>query len=160
MAKKTAKKKSEPKPKPEGYTFGRPTKYKKEYCDELIEFMGKGFSYEAFAGKIGVSDVTLYEWEKTHEDFFRAKKEAFQKSRLFWESLAIENIMNKSDSWTNGNGGGESTSRSLNATVWIFNMKNRFKWRDKQPDESDVNVTVNLAERVAKARARAEKAKK
>lgn len=37
-------------------------------------------------------------------------------------------------------------SKSLNSTVWIFNMKNRFGWRDKQEIEqtTTINGTLNL----------------
>ena len=106
---------------------GRPTKYKKEYCDELIEHMSKGLSYEAFAGAIGVCKQTLYTWEKEHEDFVDAKRRAVEACRIFWEKLGIDHILNE----TEYQGG----SKSLNASVWIFNMKNRFLWRDRQPEE-------------------------
>jgi len=115
---------------------GRPTKYKTEYCHLLIEHMANGLSYEAFAGLIGVSKHSLYEWEKVHEEFSDAKRIAVEKSRLFWEKLGVDHILNVSESF----GEGQSKSKSLNASVWIFNMKNRFKWRDKQPDETDVVV--------------------
>jgi len=115
---------------------GRPTKYKHEYCSMLIEHMSNGLSYEAFAGVIGVCKFSLYEWEKNHEEFSDAKLIAFQKCQLFWEKLGVDHIINRSDSEHQGG----SSSRSLNASVWIFNMKNRFKWRDKQPDEVDVVV--------------------
>ena len=137
---------------------GRPSKFDPKYCEMLIEEMGKGFSYEAFAGIINTCIQTLYNWEKEHPEFLEAKKQAFQKSRLFWEQLAVDNIINKTDS-ESWEGGGSSKSRSLNSTVWIFNMKNRFGWRDKQPDEDSVNVTVNLADKLSKARARAKKVK-
>ena len=40
----------QPKPKPEGYTFGRPTEYRPEYCQRAIEFMKQGYSVTALAG--------------------------------------------------------------------------------------------------------------
>lgn len=128
---------------------GRPTSYDPKYCDELMEFMAQGYSYEAFAGKISVTVGTLYEWEKANKDFSEAKELAFAKNRIFWEGLGINNIINKTDSESFGEGFSKSTSRSLNSSVWVFNMKNRFKWRDKQPDENDVvinnsNSQVNL----------------
>ena len=41
---------------------GRPTDYKKEYCELLIEHMAAGFSFESFAGKLSskLSIVLLY----------------------------------------------------------------------------------------------------
>lgn len=126
---------------------GRPTKYKKENCELLIKHMEKGFSYESFAGLIGVSKQTIYDWEKQYPEFLDAKEVGVEKSRIFWENLGIQNIINESFGQNMG-------SKSLNSTVWIFNMKNRFQWRDKQPDEDQVNINVTLADRLAKARSR------
>lgn len=115
---------------------GRPTKFKPEYCELLIEHMAKGLSFEAFAGRIGVSRRVLFDWEKAHQDFLHAKEIGIEKARIFWEELGIKHILNESESVPNVG----SSSRSLNASVWIFNMKNRFQWRDKQPGETDVVV--------------------
>lgn len=54
---------------------GRPTKYKPEYCAQLIEHMKEGYSFEAFAGLICVSIDSLYEWTKVHPDFSEAKSQ-------------------------------------------------------------------------------------
>lgn len=105
---------------------GRPTTYKKEYSEQLIEHMGKGLSFESFAGVCRVCKDTLYEWEKVHSEFSDAKKIGLELNRLFWEKLGVDYIKDES---TAGVG-----STKLNATVYIFNMKNRFpkEWRDKQ----------------------------
>ncbi len=124
---------------------GRPSKYKTEYCEQLIEHMASGLSYESFAGELQISKQVLYDWEKVHPDFLYAKEIAFNRNRTFWEKIGIEHIINKSDSESFGDGVSSSKSRSLNASVWIFNMKNRFKWRDRQPDETDV-VVNNLSQ--------------
>lgn len=115
---------------------GRPSLYKPEYCQQLLDHMTNGLSFEAFAGVIGVTRGTLYNWVEEHEDFAEAKAVALEKARLFWEKLGIDNALNVSESWHMGG----SKSKSLNATIWIFNMKNRFGWRDKQHDEVDVVV--------------------
>jgi transposase len=109
---------------------GQPSKYKPEFCDLLIDHMATGLSFESFAAVVGVHRDTLYEWEKVHPEFAEAKKLAFDQCLLTWEKIGIGNIINKE-------------SRSLNASIWIFNMKNRFKWRDKQADETDVVVNNN-----------------
>ena len=118
---------------------GQPTKYKEEYCELLIEHMNQGLSYESFAGAVGASRQALYDWEKVHEEFAQAKEIAWERSRVFWEKLGIDHILNTSESTT----GIGSSSKSLNASVWIFNMKNRFGWRDKQPDEHDTVINNN-----------------
>jgi hypothetical protein len=60
--------------------------------------------------------------------------------QLFWEKIGVENILNTSEY------DGEtkiSKSKSLNASAWIFNMKNRFKWNDNK-EENDKPIVVNL----------------
>ena len=108
---------------------GQPTKYKKEYCQKLVDFMAQGYSFEAFAGHVSVDRDTIYEWANVHKEFSDAKKEAFSKSREFWEQIALKNLHLPHQ-------GG-----SFNATVWIFNMKNRFGWKDnielKQTDDKE-----------------------
>lgn len=96
---------------------GRPTDYKPEYCQLLIEHMSKGFSFEAFAALVNASKQTVYNWTEQFPEFMDAKEIAFERSRLFWERVGI-------DIAVKGEG---------NATAYIFNMKNRFKqeWRDK-----------------------------
>ncbi len=113
--------------KPDGYVFGRPTDYKPEYCEMLIEHGESGLSFEAFAGVIGTTFKTLYTWADKHPEFLQAKKEFEAKSRVFWEKEGIEGLWSTSTR----NKDGSTTSKSLNASVWIFNMKNRHKWRDK-----------------------------
>jgi hypothetical protein len=99
--------------------MGRPTKYSSDYCEMLINHMSKGKSYETFGITIGVSKQTLYDWEKVNPDFLDAKKLAFDACLSFWEDMGIEGCWNKP---------GEKT---LNTGVWVFNMKNRFKWTDR-----------------------------
>lgn len=139
---------SEPKPK---RNPGKPTKYKPEYCEKLLEHMSEGLSIEAFAGLIRVHKDSIYEWVRVHPEFKEAKDIGESLSLLYWEKLGRDNIINVTERDSSGN----TTSRNMNATTWIFNMKNRFRWRDKQPDENDnINVNLSLAERMAKARNR------
>lgn len=111
---------------------GRPTDYDEKYCEQVIDFMAGGFSFEAFAGKIGVSKQTLYDWAAKYPQFLDAKKIAFDKSRLWWESQAIEGVFNE-----NG--------RTFNSANFIYNMKCRFRdeWTDRTQVES-TNVNYNL----------------
>jgi hypothetical protein len=112
---------------------GRPTKYKPEYCQMLIDHMNGGYSFESFAGLIGVAKQTLYEWIDANSEFLDAKEVGFEKSRLFWEKVGVDYIINQSSS-TAGVG---SESKAINSTVYIFNLKNRFpkEWRDRQEVE-------------------------
>jgi hypothetical protein len=100
---------------------GRPSDYDPKYCEEIIEYMGQGFSKEAFAGHISVSKQTLYNWMASHKEFLDAVNRAEEKCRVFWEELGIQMVLA-------GQG---------NATTWIFNMKNRFNWKDRSDVTSD-----------------------
>jgi hypothetical protein len=102
--------------------IGRPSKYKEEYCKMLEEHMGTGLSFESFGGKIDVCEDTLFEWKKVHPDFSESYKRGRLKSMLHWEEMGHDMVLA-------GQG---------NATCWIFNMKNRFGWKDKT--EQDLNV--------------------
>jgi hypothetical protein len=51
------------------YRFGRPTEYKPEYCEAVIEYMAQGYSLSAFAGSIRKSRQAVYEWITEHRDF-------------------------------------------------------------------------------------------
>lgn len=121
--------------------MGRPTKYTPEYCEQLIEHMAGGLSYESFAGLLRVSKQTLYTWEKQYPDFLDAKEVGVEACRLHWEKLGVEYAVTKSESESDGEFR-SSKSESLNSTVWSLNMRNRFpkEWRDRQPGEADVIV--------------------
>ncbi len=110
---------------------GRPTDYKPEYCQMLIDHMAEGFSFESFAAVIKVTRSTLYEWVSAQPDFSDAKQRGFEASRLTWEQIGRD-IAKKGEG---------------NATAFIFNMKNRFRedWNDKQTIEhqgAKVNVSI------------------
>lgn len=114
-------------PKP-ARKVGRPTDYQPHYCDMLIEHMERGLSYTTFSAKVDVNLDTLYEWERNFPEFSEAKKRAFAKCQLFWEELGINHVLNISERDDDAK---TSKSVTLNTGVWVFNMKNRFKWTDR-----------------------------
>lgn len=99
---------------------GRPTKYKKEYCEMLIEHMKQGYSFDSFGALLpdgGASKETLYAWTRAHRRFLDAKKQGEMQARLWWEKIATAGMAGK--------------IKGFNATVWVFSMKNRFGWKDR-----------------------------
>lgn len=74
---------------------GRKTKYKKEYCDLLIEHMREGYSYGTFASVIQVNPDTLYEWESKHKDWVMAKEQAKNAGLMTWETVGIASQQGK-----------------------------------------------------------------
>lgn len=96
----------------------------------LIEHMKKGYSFESFGAVIGRCEKTLFNWLDSYPDFLQSKKEGTAYSRLFWEGLGIDGLR--------GNIPG------FNATTWIFNMKNRFGWRDRHDLEHSASGNAQL----------------
>jgi hypothetical protein len=48
---------------------GRPSEYRPEYCQAVIDCMAQGFSLTAFAGSIRVAKDTIYQWVKVYPQF-------------------------------------------------------------------------------------------
>lgn len=104
---------------------GRPKKeFKQEYCDDLIAHMELGLSFESFGAEIPCCKQTLYTWTETYPEFLDAKNIGTSLSLKYWETQGL-----------NGMWGG----KKFNPAVWIFNMRNRFGWRDEKKEE-DTNA--------------------
>lgn len=88
--------------------------YDPKFCDDLIEHAETGLSFEAFAGVCRVSVSTLYDWANRHAEFAEAKKQFFALSQIWWEKKGINAIENP----------------HFKTAVWIYNMRNRFRWKD------------------------------
>src|SRR3954465_7610506 len=89
---------------------GRPTKYDRHYCDDIVAFCRHGYSITAFAGHIGVARSTIGEWASVHEEFSAAVKAAKAAAALWWEERGR----------TVAERGGSHGA----ATMVIFNLKN------------------------------------
>lgn len=101
--------------------------------------MREGLSFESFGGICGVSKQTLYAWAEANPEFLDAKHQGLEAARLYWEKLGRDYVISTSETQT-GIGG---SSKSLNSSVYSLTMKNRFGWRDKQPDEvTQINLNV------------------
>ena len=102
---------------------GCPSKYCDTFPPMLFKHMAEGLSFASFGGlpKVKVSNVTLYTWLDVHPEFLKAKQEGEAASRYFWENLGRLGCVGKLP--------------GFNLGAWVFNMKNRFGWRDRQDVE-------------------------
>ena len=48
---------------------GRPTKYKPQMCETVIDLMKDGASLDEVRGELDISKDTLYRWKEDYEDF-------------------------------------------------------------------------------------------
>lgn len=101
---------------------GRPTKYKRKYCEMLIEHMGKGYDFQSFAGKLLVNRDTLYRWVDNYKEFSDAKEigQALNLYKLQQIGLA-----------------GMTGKIQINQRLFSLFMKNIHGWKDKVDITSD-----------------------
>lgn len=60
------------KPKPSNYVFGRPTLYKDEFCQKVIEMATRGEPLISFCAEITIAERTRENWCKKHPEFNEA----------------------------------------------------------------------------------------
>jgi transposase len=96
--------------------MARPTKYKPEYCQTIIDLMKEGASIEEICLDLDICVQTIYNWCETKPEFLEAKKRGTDFSKGWWMKQGRTNLF----------------SKDFNYTGWYMNMKNRFGWADKQ----------------------------
>lgn len=95
---------------------GRPSKYKPQYDQDLIEHMAKGYSFESFAGVVDVDRDTLYTWRDAFESFHDALRRGRSKQLLKDETtlnLGLDNTL------------------KVNHTLMSLKMFNCHNWKTK-----------------------------
>lgn len=100
-------------------TAGRPTDFKPQYAEEILQLMAEGLSLAAAAAELGIHRQRVYDWEASHPEFADTIKLARSKRQLFLERRLL-----KADS-------GPVVTSS------IFALKNAAgdDWREKQEHE-------------------------
>lgn len=112
---------------------GRPTDYREEYCQQLIKHMTEGGDFQGFAGLVGVSKQTLYDWLDKHPNFVDAKKKGTMRSYVWWEKVGREYIVSKE-------------GKSVNTGLYMINMRNRFNWINANAPVSPEPIEVDNEE--------------
>lgn len=124
---------------------GRPSKYTEDMPDKIIDLMSQGASKNEVAGTLGISVETLCEWQKVGGEYYiKEFSEAIKKgealSLCWWERQGRKQLENKEFSYTG----------------WYMNMKNRFKWADKQEVEHSGKIELeSLTDEQLEARIKA-----
>ena len=112
---------------------GRPTKYKPEMCDRLVQLMGDGLSKTAACAELGIRTETLYQWAKEKPEFSDAVKKAEEVCAHWWEDKGRDAMQGRIE--------------GFNATTFVWMTKNILNWRDKQDvtsNEETISINVNL----------------
>ena len=106
---------------------GRPTTYRPEYCEAVIEYMGKGKSLTSFAGSLKQSAKTVYEWIERHPEFADAVEVARAARLVPWEDKLL--VSEK---------GGE-----VAATIFALKNSAPDEWREVRYANFETNVNIN-----------------
>ena len=105
---------------------GRPSEFKPEYCQAVIECMGQGYSLTAFAGTILVSHQTVYAWISAHRTFADAVSRA-RAARVRWLEHKLLTARK-----------GAETS----AAIFALRNADPLEWRDMRTVEHRVTVDI------------------
>jgi transposase len=95
-------------------------KYKPEYAKMLPDMFANGEDVAEVAVELGISRQTFYVWVRKHPEFKEAYEMGKLRSEAWWCKLGRE---------------GSEGARNIQPAVWVFNMKNKFDWNDKQSHE-------------------------
>lgn len=103
------------------------SKYKPEYCQQVVEICKDGGSLVEFAAHISIGKQTLYDWRKRHPEFEKACQVAMAKSEQWWTKVGREGLFM---------GGKDNPFQS---SLYNFTMSARFGWSQKKESkiESD-----------------------
>lgn len=115
--------------------MGRPTKYKPEMCERVIELMMEhGYSHAEMARELGIHYTTLLDWAEYNEDFSYALKNGDAMAEAWWMTAGREALRNP---------------KEFNFQVWVANMNNRFGWSHKSQVEEtrkeDLTVKFDMS---------------
>ncbi|SET91462.1 hypothetical protein [Stenotrophomonas indicatrix] len=116
--------------------MARPTVYKPEYCDVVVDLGRQGKSVVQMACAIDVVRSTLYEWCKDHPEFSDAFTRAKQLSQDWWETQAQCGL----------------TADRFNAQLWSRSMAARFPedYQERKgvelsgPGGADIKTTTRI----------------
>ena len=106
---------------------GRPTEYRQEMCDQVIELLKEGASIEEIGLDLNCGYSTVYQWMDRHPEFAEAVKKGREYSKGWWLKEGRQNLKTK----------------EFNSNLYALNMKNRHGWADKTESTNTHNINVN-----------------
>ncbi len=114
---------------------GRPSKYREEMCEIVLEAMKQGKPKEVLGAYIGVDEATIYDW--INPDSPRFKPE-FSKAIKQGEGYLKDWYLTRAQKIIEENSG--------SAAMTIFTLKNIMGWTDRQHMTGDVGHTLTVVE--------------
>lgn len=97
--------------KPAKRPVGRPSKYKPEYCERVIELAREGRGWADYAAEFEVDRASMFRWADEHEDFRTALSRAKVLEQKWWEEQGRSGMF----------------LDKFNALVWKTSVQARFR---------------------------------
>lgn len=117
---------------------GRPTTYKPEYCEKIVEFCKNGDTLNQFAVSVGTHPQRLYEWAKQNEEFNEALLKARAVYQAYYEKILKFAIHGKKI----------EDVHKIDGLLLMFKMKSRFSdYHDTQVIKAETDKPITLAYR-------------
>ena len=111
------------------YRTGRPSDYRPEYCNLVVDLMRKeGLSLTAFAGEIGISRETVYQWIQAHAEFADAVARARAARVTWWERKL----------------GRSRKGAETSAAIFALKNADPTEWRDQKFTQVSHTVSVDM----------------
>lgn len=107
---------------------GRPTDYKPEYCDMVIEWLASGKLMYDFADKIGANIVTVHRWRKTNPEFCKAITEG-EELKSYWGQKFVQEAVR------------DHTIQGVPFVMYCRNFL-KLKTRDDNQDTEDLKKVI------------------
>lgn len=107
----------------EKHPRGRPTEFRPEYCDRIIEMGKAGMSIAQMAMGFDVCRNTIKTWAAEHPEFLTAYTRAKDYSQAWWEQSAQTGLL----------------TPGYNASLWAKSMAARFP--DDYTDRNKTELT-------------------
>ena len=108
----------------------KPTKYRKELCKEVIDYMSSGNSFCAFGVHIDVCHSTLYEWLEKYPEFRKAYEKAKKACQKWFEDRMRISISGQDVKGID--------TKKIDKTLLIFALKTRF--HETYGDKKEVTI--------------------
>ncbi len=125
--------------------MGRPSDYKPEYCELVIEEMRHGKCLREFTALVKSTSKTVYSWMDKHPDFLNAVEIGRNLSYKWWVEQGRNGLFDTSTVETGPDGTVTKSFAKINSRIYELFMHNMFDWSKKQSVEAQNTTSLNVS---------------
>lgn len=116
---------------------GRPTDYRPEYCQQIVDFMSDGSHVIQFAAHVGVAKSTVYKWAEDNAEFSDALKRANSVSTAAWLKQYQLRAF------------GITKDGSDALLIHMLKKKDRYEFGDENPEKKIEDTGANILDKLS-----------